>query len=270
MPTNTAGDNARLFPWHVLHYIVRGGPNDPATTIGEGEGVPAYWGTSISGAGTADGAYLSAWKTTPAGVTSQNFVTLPPLPGIPTGSVQPGYIPLPRTQSMGAGSGIGGVGMSASLTSVTGNAGGVYLGTIPQGAWIDSIEMFIYAGFTAPGGVTDIGIFYAQAGAYSSSNTAGQQPGTVYPLAFLTGGGAAGTLYSTELANGSKTAFTSTGGTTAPNVGPGLGTSNFTIGSLASISDIDLYFCVYGTGTASSGLTTGSAAVRIEFSGLGG
>lgn len=29
MVTNTAGDSARLFPWQMSHYIVRGGVNDP-------------------------------------------------------------------------------------------------------------------------------------------------------------------------------------------------------------------------------------------------
>jgi hypothetical protein len=261
MPTNVGGDSARLFPWQMVHYIVHGGPNDPSP-LPTTQGTPTALFTGVSAAGTADGCYLSAWKTTGAGVTSVNFITVPPLPG---SVAPPPYIPIPRTQQMFGGTGTGAA-IAAAATSVTTNAGGVYLGTVPQGAWMDSVDYYVYSAFSGNNGTCfAAGVFYAQANAYNSSNTPGYQPATVYPIAFVSGGGAANTLYSTE--TGQATAFTNT---QTSNLGPGIGQSAFTAGSLASVSDIDLYFIVFCAGTSTTNLATGSAAVRIKFTGLEG
>jgi hypothetical protein len=261
MPTNVTGDQARLFPWQMEHYIQHGGPNDPSP-LPTTQGTPTALFTGVSAAGTADGCYLSAWKTTGAGVTSLNSITVPPVPGSPYGT---GYIPLPRSQYMFGGT--GGGSFAPGLTSVTTNAGGVYIGTIPQGAWVDSVDLYIYAAFSGNNGVCyDVGVFYCQAQAYNSNNSPGYQPATVYPLAFVTGTAAgANTLFSTE--TGLASAFTSTN---LANLGPGNGQSAFTTGSLASIGDIDLYFIAFCSGTATTYLATGSAAVRIKFTGLPG
>lgn len=81
MATNVAGDSARLYPWQVSHYIVRGGPNDPS--------IP-----SVSNLG---------------GILSANgVVTVPPVPGF-----QPA---LPRTETFNASTAAG----SASLTTNNG------------------------------------------------------------------------------------------------------------------------------------------------------
>lgn len=249
MATNVTGSSARLFDWQMVHYIVHGGPNDPTK--------PTSTTTTITNPANTDGGYLSALVSTSTG-TATNFITVFPIPGSQTPPAQP----LPRSQMMFGGSGAGSA-PAAGLTSVTNNFGGVYLGTVPQGAWVDSVDMFVYIGFT--GGtqiLASIGVYYCQANAYNT-NTTGYVPSTMYPIAFLSGGCAANTLYSTE--TGLATAFTSNN---TQNLGPGIGSTTFTAGSLASMSDIDLYFIAYGT--ASTSLTTGSAAVRIKFTGLEG
>lgn len=48
MATNTAGDSARLFPWQMSHYIVRGGPNDPVLPSASGAGgILSFNGTVV-------------------------------------------------------------------------------------------------------------------------------------------------------------------------------------------------------------------------------
>lgn len=249
MATNVSGDGARLFNWQMVHYIVHGGPNDPST---QGFFNPP---------GSADGGYLSAWATSAAGVTSLNYVSVPPVPGSQT----PPAIPIVRSQSMWGGTTAA---LSATLTSFAGTlGGGVYCGTLPKGAWVDSVDLFIYAAFSGNSGtVVDLGLFYAPANTVSTTGP-GYAPNLLFPLAFITGGGTAGQLYSTE-AVGWVSAFTNTG---AGILGPGLGTTVNTAGQLASMSDIDLYFVAFGLSTSQgTALATGSAAIRVKFTGLEG
>lgn len=250
MATNTSGDGARLFPWQMVHYIVHGGPNDPSNAQL----------TYLNPPGSAAGGYLDAWQTI-GGVTSLNYVTVPPVPGSQT----PPAIPIPRSQSMWGGTTAA---LAAGLTSVTiTNGGGVYCGTLPKGAWVDSVDMFVYATFTGNAGtVVDVGLFYAPANTVSTTGP-GYGPPLLFPLAFITGGGTANTLYSTE-AVGGVSAFTSAG---TLNLGPGIGTTVNTAGQLASMSDIDLYFVAFGLSTSQgTALATGSAAIRVKFTGLEG
>lgn len=254
--TNIPGDAARLFPWQVVHYIVRGGPNDP---------------TIQTNSPPTQGGWLSA---NIIGSTSiQNTVTLPPIPG----TQSPPNVPLPRTQIVAAGgSTTNGASYAApTLTNATGAlAGGVYLGTIPQGSWIESAEMYLYTAFgSTAANIIAAGIFYAPADTAPVANAPGFQPATLYALGALSQAaattiGAANTLYSTEAATGSigRTLFSAS----SVQVGPGNGNSGSLPAALASLSDIDLYFVVAMSNAATGTLNAGCASVRIKFTGLEG
>lgn len=221
--TNIVGDSARLFQWQMVHYLVHGGPNDPVIQS-------ASPPTNTAG----QGGYL-AWNTS---------VVLPPVPGTQT----PPAVPLPRVQSI--------ISAGTAGATMANNTGGVYIGTLPQGSWLESIEAYLYTAFT---GATNFGVYYAPAGSFSAANSPGFQPQTVFQLVSFTGAGTANTIYSTDAIDAAnKTAWTA-----APGVGPGNATAA-SAGQLASLGDIDLYFLVTTTASA------GTAAVRVKFTGLEG
>lgn len=224
--TNVPGDSARLFQWQMVHYLVHGGPNDPVIQSSSPpvQATPGYLG----------------WNT---------VVTLPPIPGTQT----PPAVPLPRVQQIGS---TGTVGGTATLSS---NNGGIYIGTIPQGSWIESVEVFSYIPF-AGGTSLAGGVFYAPADTQGAAP--GFQPATLFSLAYLIAFMGTNTLYSTETSVGA-TAFT----TVSVQKGPGTGTAG--AGQLASLGDIDLYYVVANTAGQAS-LTNGSVAVRVKFTGLEG
>lgn len=267
MSTGFAGSLFRLYPWQTKHYLVRGGPFDPVI--------------QTSGlAGSLTGGYLQV-------ATS---ITLGPVPGTQT----PPNVPLPRVQSQIS---------TGALTVATGvlgsNNGGVYIGTIPGGAWIDSVEMFVYTALSG-GSATSVGIFYTPSENQVGAAAPGFQPATMYCLAYQTTP-VINTLYTTS-------GFPGSNGLTGPPVacanwtgwsrGPGNGPSSTSwptitqttlasdgppggegfggakdllAGGAASIpGDIDLYFVnflIAGSGTAN---TAGNFQVKIEFTGLAG
>ncbi|TAL08281.1 MAG: hypothetical protein EPO02_13340 [Nitrospirae bacterium] len=262
MATNVAGEGARIFPWQVKHYFQRGGPNDP---VAQSTGGPP-----VTGAG------ILSWNST---------VTLPPIPGTQT----PPAIPLPRTQTMLTPGAV----HTAATGTLTSNTGGIYVGTIPGGSWIQNVELYCY---TAPtfGGTTpfdSVGLFYANANA--SGAAPGFQPATLWTIGTRQTV-AAGTVYVPGVATFSATnAITAASGATrniltAYQVGPGTGTAGST--QLASLGppqgegfggltqgaaalasgDIDLYFCAFATGATSSAnatMTAGSFSFLVEFTG---
>jgi hypothetical protein len=224
MTTGAPGDSARLFPWQVSHYLVKGGPNDPSV-------LPPTGGPPVT-----SGGYLS-WNSS---------ILVPPVPG-----AQPA---LNRTMSLHS---------AGTLTAgqLTGNTGGIYIGTIPQGAWILDVNLMCYAAL-AGGTDLSVGIFYVQ-----QSLAAAQ----VYPatplnlLAYITSP-AASTMYGIKTTLG-MTLFTAANAAPGPT-GPGNGVTG--IAQLASLGDIDLYvasFLIAGGGTANTG---GSYGVMVEFTGLEG
>jgi hypothetical protein len=224
MATGTVGDSARLFPWQMSHYIVKGGPNDPSV-------LPPTGGPPVTGAG-----YLS-WNSS---------IVVPPVPGASPAT--------PRTMSLHNG------GTLTTGQLVTGT-GGIFIGTIPQGAWLLDLNLFCYASL-AGGTDASVGIFYVR-----NSLAIAQ----VYPvvtlnlLAYITSP-AADTMYGIKTTQG-VTAFTAVNATVGPT-GPGDGVAG--IKELASIGDIDLYvasFLIAGGGTANTG---GSYGVMVEFTGLEG
>ena len=267
MATNFAGSLFRLYPWQTKHYLCRGGPFDPVIQTA---------GTQ----GSLTGGYLQV-------ATS---ITLPPVPGTQT----PPAVPLPRVQSQIS---------TGTLTATTGtlasNTGGVYLGTIPGGAWIDSVEIYCYTALSG-GTATSVGVFYAESESVSTTNTPGYQPTTLYTLGHILTP-AAGTVYTSHGVPASN-AVTSAGGLRAVltgfQTGPGTGPTGSTwptinaqtlasdgppggegfggikdllAGGTAPLpGDIDLYFVnflVAGSGTAN---TAGNFAVKVEFTGLMG
>lgn len=236
MATNTAGTSARQFPWQVTHYLNRGGVNDPV--------VPATGGPPVTGAG-----YFSF----------NSSVILPPLPTTQT----PPAVPAPRIMSINSTTG------ATTNNTITTNNGGVLLGTIPQGAWLISMQVAILTAFS--GGTND-----TIALAYAVADTA-YAPATLGILGTLVTGqyGTAG-LYGVPTSNAATLKGFTGSFATAPGIGPGTGvaglgpagTSN--VSQLASLTDIDIYVVTYlaaGTGTA---FTAGSGQVLIEFTGLPG
>lgn len=267
MATGFAGQQARLFPWQMKHYLVRGGPFDPAFQTA---GV----------AGSLTGGYLQVAQT----------ITLPPVPGSMAGTPPP--IPLPRVQSQIS---------TGTYTTTTGvlatNTGGVYIGTIPGGSWIQSVEIFCYTALSA-GTATSVGVFYTPADNINSANTPGLQPATLYALGVKLNP-VAGTLYTSMPIGATANVITTSGALMAQldgwQIGPGTGPSGSTWPTINSITlasdgppggqgfgglvqgaaqpppgDIDLYFVNYliaGSGTAN---TAGNFEVKVEFTGLAG
>ena len=216
MVTNSPGKSARLFATQQSHYIVRGGPNDPV--------LPATGGPPV----------------TTGGMFSYNSVlTVPPVPG-----AQPAT---PQSQTINSTTG------ATTAATITTNNGGIYIGTLPAGAWITMIQVYVYTTFS--GGTNDT---IALAAAIAD---------TPYPVATLqnlvtmtafTGG----VLYGAPSGTGA-TAFA-----TAVGLGPGSGAAS--AAGRTATQDMDLYLVTYlaaGTGTA---FTAGSASIMIEFTGLEG
>lgn len=267
MATNFAGSLFRLYPWMAKHYLLRGGPFDP---------VLPTTGTQ----GSLAGGYLNVTQT----------ITLNPIPGTQT----PPNLPLPRVQSTNSG---------GTLTVTTGtlasNNGGVYLGTIPGGAWIESVEIYCYT--TLSGGTsTSVGIFYAESQDQTGS-APGFQPTTLRELGYITSP-VAGTTYTSRGVPATGNTVTSagalsaqlTGWQTGPGSGPtgstfptinsqtlasngppggeGLGTFKDLLagGAVSTPGDIDLFFVnflIAGSGTSA---TAGIFAAKVEFTGLVG
>lgn len=238
MVTNTVGDSARQFPWQVTHYIMRGGQNDPVS--------PATGGPPVS-----TGGILSFNSTQ----------VLPPIPG-----AQPA---VQRVQTINSTTG------ATTNNTITTNNGGVLIGTIPQGAWIISMQVAILTAFS--GGTNDtIGIAYSVAGAASlaANNFA---PATLGILGLLKSAqyGTAG-LYGVPTSNAATIIGFTGAFNSAPGLGPGTGvaglgpagTSN--VSQLASLSDIDIYAVTYLAAGGGTAFTAGSLALIIEFSGLEG
>lgn len=259
MSANLTGLQTRLYPWQVKHYITHGGPNDPVAQ--------ATGGPPVTGAG------VLSWNST---------LTLPPLPGTQT----PPNVPLPRVQSLNSGGTL-----TVTTAVMATSTGGIYVGTIPGGAWIDDVEIYCYAAL-AGGTSTSVGLFYAPAGSFSASNSPGFQPATLWTLGYITTP-AAGTVYGTRTrpANATTSAGMLGSALTGYQVGPGNGVSGaqqganlgpptgegfggakdlLAGGAQPTQGDIDLYFCSFliaGGGTAPTG---GSFAFRVDFSGLVG
>jgi hypothetical protein len=207
MPTNVPGDAARRFAWQMLHYIQRGGPNDPSQ--------PSTGGPPVTTGG------ICGFNST---------VVLGPVPGGPSAA--------PRTMS------VNGTTSATTGSTITTNNGGVLLGTLPQGGWIHSIELFIYTAFS--GGTNDTLALYTV------------PAGSAYPAA---------------TANILATATTLTAGlqglpspgvalATAPGLGPGSGA----VGTLAA-SDLDVYFLTYKAGGTGTAFTAGQCSWTIYFTG---
>lgn len=238
MTTNTPGDSARLMSRHTTTYFVRGGPNDPVLSTAEATG------------------------TLPATLGTFSFnsrFTAPPNPGTQT----PPAVPSMRSQTI-------------NLTVA--NTGGIFIGTIPQGAWIHAVQFFVYTAFTGGAGQS-IGVGYTRTDADITYGT------TAFTgiLGAINGSGAA-TGPPAGLFGGEKpvlTAVTGDGYTTitsqAFNYGPGNGTTGSAL-QLASLGDINMYVFTGGalTGTTSASaataaaFTAGCAAVRISYTGLEG
>jgi|SRR5882672_329622 len=272
MATGFAGTNARLFPWQTKHYLIRGGPFDPA--------IP-----STGNAGSLLGGYLNAVNA--AGQTNQ--ITLPPVPGTQT----PPNVPIPRVQSMNSSTGV----YTAATGTLATNNGGVYLGTIPGGSWIESVEMFVYTALTG-GTSVSVGLFYTP-----SENVGvapGFQPATLYALA-VQNTPVINTIYSTRYVGATlnNATFTSAPLITQFNggwqVGPGFGPSGLVwpainvttlaadgppggegiggakdllAGGVASVpGDIDLYFVNFLAGGSGTANTAGNFEVKVEFTG---
>lgn len=199
-----------------------------------------------------------ALGTLPATLGTFSFnstLTLPPVPG-----AQPA---LNRT-------------MAINLTGT--NSGGIYIGTIPQGSWIVSVEFFVYTAFTGGAGQS-IGVGYVA-----------ETADTAYPTTFTgvvagINGSGAGTGPPAGLFGGAQPALAPAAGSgyaaitsQAFNYGPGNATTASAL-QLASLTDINLYVFTGGalTGTgasasvaSASAFTAGCAAVRVSFTGLEG
>lgn len=255
MATGFAGSVFRLLPWQAKHYITRGGAFDPAAQ--------ATGGPPVTGGG------ILSWNS---------VVTLPPIPGTQT----PPNVPLPRVQQLNS---------TGTLTATTGilatSVGGIYVGTVPGGAWITDVEIFCYTALSG-GTSTSVGLFYAPA------NTAGAAPGfqpaTLWVLGYITTP-AAGTVYGSGRTGAQTNAVTSAGGQAAALTGYQVGPGSFSAAQVlagggppggegfggltqgatqATPGDIDLYFCsflVAGSGAAPTG---GSFGFRLDFTGLVG
>lgn len=218
----TFGDRARLLPWPVEHHIVRATPNDPNAP-------------PTIGAPPASGGLLSWTSQFGLGPIDSEFMT-------------PGMQATQRIQTV--------VSLGSYNAAPSANTGGIYLGTIPMGSWIESVEAFLYAQWQTGGTLNGFGVYYAQAGAFSTANVLGLQPQQLYSLGSLSNAGNNNTLYSTETGTG-KTAWTNAA------TGPGNAEANSAAGNLASLFDIDVYALVFTT----AALTNGAMSVAINYTG---
>jgi hypothetical protein len=220
MPVSLGGsgiqvDSPRKLPWQADHYCVRGGPNDPV-------------------AQTTPSSPVNSAQPTGGGSISWNTTFVLPAVSAPFSPTTVNPSPLPRTMSLNS---------AGTLTAgvLGSNTGGLYLISLPQGAWIQDIQLYCYAALA--GGSTNIGLFYTPT------------PGDlVYPppnlnLLAAIATPAAGTLYGLKSGSG-ITAFSALAPATA--LGPGapiIGNA----GQLASLGDIDVYIAAYGGAAPTAG-----------------
>lgn len=265
MVTNTPGTNARLFPWQVKHYIQRGGPNDPVAQASGGP--PVTSGGSLS---------------------FNSSLTFPPIPGTQT----PPAVPLPRVMSLGSSTGVFTAATGGILTS---NNGGIYVGTIPGGSWIDNTEIYCYTAITSTATTNpynSAGLFYAPANTFNT--VASPQPATLWALGWITTP-AVGTSYTAYQITATAQGVTTAGALRLPLTGYQVGPGNGVAGAqqLCSLGppegqgfggltqgntplpqgDIDLYFVVFSSTGAPTGtltFTAGSFAFRTDFTGQEG
>jgi hypothetical protein len=258
MVTNTAGTNARLFPWQMKHYIQRGGPNDPVLQASGGP--PVTTGGSLG------------WNT---------VLTFPPIPGTQT----PPNVPLPRVMSMSS---------AGSYVSTTGilsaNNGGILVGTIPGGSWIDTIEIYCYTALA--NAASQVGLFYAPANAFNT--VASPQPAILWALGVTPAAPATGTVYTSTALGATLNVITTPGAQRAQMQGWQVGPGNGVVGpqQLASLGppegqgfgglpqgnapllsgDIDLYFVSFtpAGGQVAPVAGPGEFAFRIDFTGQEG
>ena len=153
--------------------------------------------------------------------------------------------------------------LAASVLTGTGpgtgatQAGGLYLLSLPQGAWIQDIQLYCYTVLSG-GSSTSLGLFYTP-----TPSDLTYPPLSMYLLAGIVTP-AAGTLYGLKSGSG-VTAFGTLNG-----VGTALGPGNPVTGNaaqLASLGDIDIYVCSYliaGSGVAPTG---GCFSAMINFTG---
>lgn len=212
------GNQARQLSIQADAYFVRGGPNDPVLQT-----------TPVVPATPSGGGSLS-WNSQ---------VTIGPVPG------------QTANRTMGLHS-------AGTLTGgqLTGNTGGIFIGTIPQGAWLIDMQLMCYTGL---GGGTDlsVGLFYA----LNSTSLVYPVP-TLNLLAYITSP-ATGTMYGVKTTLG-QTLFTAANAAPGPT-GPGNPVAG--IAQLASLGDIDIYlasFLIAGGGTAN---TAGCYAAWIDYTG---
>lgn len=270
MATNVTGNVARLFGWQMLHYYQRGGPNDP-----DGQSLynttTAHWG----------GGSLS-WNS---------VFTYPPVPGTQTPPAQA----IQRTMTLNTNAALS---LTTGALAITGAQvqGGILLGTIPGGSWVDDVQIFCYEALTG-GTSVSFGLFYAPAGTVGSPFVAAfPQPNTMYTLGYVTSP-ATGTIY------GAKTrptnAITGTGALVGNlagyQVGPGypIGAASLNLAGAGTpgaqgfagmpqaqasganpptppSGDIDIYACTFLIGGAGTAPTQGSFGVLVTFTGQEG
>jgi len=235
--SNIPQDSARLFPWQVDHNCVRGGPNDP---IMQQQAITTATPPATLGGGSV------SWNT--------SFV-MNPVPG-----QNP---PTPRVMSLYANGTFASGAMTVNTTS-----GGLYLLTVPKGAWIQDVQMYCYTALTGSG---FIGVFYAPASTDLTYPPGAQATAALSNMFLLCASTAAvataGTLLSLKSGSG-LTAFNTLTGASV-ELGPGNANPAATapnVNQLASLDDMNIYVAAYGTGAP----TGGSFAVMINFTGLEG
>jgi hypothetical protein len=235
MPVSLGGsgiqvDSPRKLPWQADHYCVRGGPNDPVIQT-----TPA---SPVNSAVPTGGGSIS-WNTT--------FVL--PAVSAPFSPTTTNPSPVPRSMVLNSG------GTLAAGVLGT-NTGGLYLLSLPQGAWIQDIELYCYAAL-AGGSSTSIGLFYTP----TPGDLVYPPPSLNLLAAIVTP--AAGTLYGLKAGSG-VTAFGVL--PTPPALGPGTPITG-NVGQLASLGDIDIYIAAYLAAGSGVAPTAGCFAAMINFTG---
>lgn len=230
MTTDTPGNSARLFARQTMHYIVRGGGNDPV--------VPATGGPPV---------------TTGGFFSFNSQATFAPLPTTQT----PPAVPSPRVMSINSTLG------ATTSGTITTNNGGILIGTLPKGAWIKSVYFQILTAFA--GGTNDtIALAYAIANAAYPVATLG----IIATLTTYTAGLYFAPMSSAATVVGGAAAATAPG--LGPGYGTSLTTLGGSTPTLASGSDIDLYLVTYKATAPGTAFTSGSGQVLVEFTGLPG
>jgi hypothetical protein len=190
--------------------------------------------------------------------------------------------------SMGSSTGV----YTAATGTLATNNGGILVGTIPGGSWIDVIDIYVYTAPTFAGttAYNSVGLFYAPANTFNT--VASPQPATLWLLAYSstlvtgTGYSTAGALTTTVTSAGAKRAALTSAqigpgnGVAGPqqlaSLGPpeGQGFGGLTQGAAALASgDIDLYFVAFldsGSAPSAPTFTAGEFGFKIDFTGQEG